>query len=360
MLTARLHHRNLAGQNPVSWQALQNQTGLPLGLLVWLLATVGACGDNLEGLAFEDLEASRRSAECERLTRCGLFGDASTCRKYFRKTQDESLNAAVDAGKIRFDPVAGVSCNRALASRSCDITVLDGREIPPVCKRVLVGTVGSGATCAADRECATARCDAPTCSRSTCCFGGCEPFVAPSKLDEACDRASGCVAAAFCGRDGECRPLSNANGPCDVDTDCIAGLGCTGATELEVGTCRPLPKLGEGCPYLRCAEIGARCDGQRCVPYGRVGDACGISADCSEFRICDQASRRCVDKPTLGMPCTESCRGEAWCDFTSGPNGTCRAFQPNAVPCFASDECATRYCEEGSIFNQCASPAVCY
>ena len=56
----------------------------------------------------------------------------------FRKTQDVSLLPSIDAGKLRFDPVAAVTCNRELANRSCDVTAADARELPAVCKRVLI------------------------------------------------------------------------------------------------------------------------------------------------------------------------------------------------------------------------------
>jgi hypothetical protein len=329
-------------------------------LLLLVGSLLPACGDDLDALTITDLEAARRQAECTRFVRCGLFDDVDNCTTFFRKTQDVSLLPSIDAGKLRFDPVAAVTCNRELANRSCDVTAADARELPAVCKHVLIGTVPASQTCAADRECQTGRCDAKTCSRSTCCFGGCEAYVAPAALGAACDRTAGCVAGAFCTREGTCAALSAADGACELDTDCVAGLGCVGATELQSGTCRQLPKIGESCPYQRCAEIGARCDGSTCVAYGLAGAACTVSAECSEFRICDPSSHRCVDKPTLGMPCTESCRGEAWCDFAAGPVGICRAPSSNAAPCGASEECATRYCEEGPIFDQCASPAVCY
>lgn len=323
------------------------------------LFLIGACGDNVRGIELEDLDASRREAQCERLVRCGVFEEHSTCVAYFRASVDVSLIPLVDAGKLRYDPTAAAACNRAVAEQGCDLTLAEARTLPESCERVLIGNVASGDTCTADRECATGRCDAPICPRDACCPGGCEAYVTPAALGATCDPAVGCVDGSFCGREKTCRLISKVSEPCELDKHCASGLACIGATELESGACRALPKLGEQCPYQRCAELGARCDGQICVSFGAVGDACLVSSDCSEFRLCDPNTQRCIDKPTLGMACIESCRGESWCDFAAGPMGTCRAPLPVAAPCGASDECASRFCEEGPIFDQCATPAIC-
>jgi len=323
------------------------------------LVGVAACGDNLEGLTLDQLESARRAAECERYVRCGLFDDEQTCSTTFRKDFDPALPAAVEAGKIRFDPLAAAQCHRELAARSCDETAADNRALPASCDRVLVGTITAGATCLDDRTCATGDCEAPRCERDACCPGGCAAFAAPAAIGEACTARVGCVDGAACATDGTCRALAAMGGECRADVECAIGLACIGATELQAGACRALPKIGEACPYQRCAEIGARCASGTCVAIGLTGDACADDSACSEFYTCDPATSRCAPLPGDGAPCTGRCAGEAWCDLT-GTTGTCRAPQPNAAPCSASDQCATQYCEEGPIFDQCAQPALCF
>lgn len=325
-----------------------------------LLLVVAACGDNLPGIELSELEASRRAAECERYVRCDLFGAEDVCTALFRETYDPALTAMVDAGKLSYDPIAAAACNEALAARSCDTTAADARALPAVCSRVLIGTIAAGATCADDRECGTGRCDAPRCILNACCTGGCAAYVAPAKIDEACVPDTGCIEGAFCGADMHCHALGAMSAACDQDLHCAVGLACIGATELQAGACRPLPKLGEPCPYLRCAEIGARCDGVTCVPVGITGAPCANDTECSEFHRCEPTTQRCVDLPTLGQPCYGRCAGEAWCDTSTSNVGTCRTPQPNAVPCTASDQCASQYCEEGPIFDACAEPALCF
>lgn len=329
-------------------------------LAIVLLAA--ACGDNLEGLTLDQLEASRRAAECERYVRCGLFDDEATCTATFRKEFDPALPAAVDAGKIRFDPLAAAQCHRELAARGCDATAEDNRALPASCARVLVGTIKAGATCLDDRECATGDCDAARCTPDACCPGGCAAYAAPAAIGDACTPHSGCVAGAACATDGTCHALAAMTGECHADLECAPGLACIGATDLQAGACRALPKIGEPCPYQRCAEIGARCASGTCIAVGLTGDACADDSACSEFYTCDVATSRCARLPGLGESCTGPCAGEAYCDIetTGSSAGLCRSPQANAAPCSADDQCATQYCEEGPIFDQCAQPALCF
>ncbi len=68
------------------------------------------CGDNLEGIHLGDLEATRREAQCERFVRAGLAADLASCTAVFRKSYDPLLSDEVDAGRIRFDPIAAAIC----------------------------------------------------------------------------------------------------------------------------------------------------------------------------------------------------------------------------------------------------------
>ena len=323
-----------------------------------ILVALGACGDNIKGIELDELEGSRRAAECERLVRCGSFDDQASCVAFFRDDFDPALAASVDVGKLRFDPLAAEACNRALATRSCDATAADMRSDPPECRHVLRGTIVPGANCVADRECTTGRCDAPACTPDACCAGGCEAFAPPAAIDAMCTADVGCVDGAFCGSDLKCHALAAVGAECEEDDHCAVGLACIGATELQKGNCRALPKIGEACPYLRCAEIGARCDGSICVAVGLTGDSCANANECSSFLYCD-ATSKCANIPGLGEACHGRCAGEAWCDFNGAPVGTCRSPQPNAAPCTSDNQCVTQFCDEQPIFDACAQPALC-
>lgn len=327
-------------------------------VVVAVLAT--GCGDNIPTVAFENVAAERQAAECERLTRCGLFSDTGTCVAYFRPAFEPDVRAAVRVGRVHYDPVSAFACNVALAAMSCDQSAADVRETLATCGRVLTGVLPPDAECAFDLECASSECDAPPCGADTCCYGTCQPTVVAA-VDEPCEIDRHCVGPAFCNTDGVCQPLASAGGACAIDTHCEPGLACVGATDLQPGACRVLPLIGESCPYLRCAEIGATCnDSQICVAVGATGATCATDAECSEFRSCDPMTLRCVDTPRVGMPCRERCAGEAYCARDGSPIGVCAPPQENGAPCLSFNECASRFCAEGETFDACGDRAVCF
>ena len=327
-------------------------------LAVAVLAT--GCGDNIPTVAFEDVATARREAECERLVRCGLFADTDTCTAYFRAPFDRGLRAAVQAGRVRYDAADAHACDAGLAAMSCDQTAADVRAAVVACTAVFTGTLADDAECAFDLECASGDCDARNCAPDMCCYGRCLPAVAAA-IDEPCDSDRQCTGDAYCGTDDACHALASAGMTCTFDSNCDVGLACIGATDLQPGACRVLPHLGESCPYLRCAEIGAECStAQLCVRAGLAGAACTADAECSEFRGCDPTTSRCVDTPALGMPCRGRCAGDAYCAFDGSSIGTCAVPQANGAPCASYDQCASQFCGEGEFFDLCADRAICF
>ncbi len=318
------------------------------------------CGDNIPTVAFDDVAAARRVAECERLTRCGLFADADSCIAFFRPTFEPEIRAAVRAGRVHYDPADAFACNVALAGMSCDQTAVDVRETLATCRRVLTGVLPTDAECAFDLECASGECDAPQCGPDMCCYGLCEATVVAA-IDETCEVDRHCTRGAFCGSDGICRALGIAGSACALDTHCEPWLACVGATELQPGACRPLPLIGESCPYMRCAEIGALCNAaQICAALSVTGAACATDAECSEFRSCDPVTLRCVDTPYLGMPCLDRCAGGAYCARHGSTVGTCALPQENGAPCLSYDQCASGFCAESEFFDVCTDRAICF
>ncbi|MBA3454252.1 MAG: hypothetical protein H0T42_14260 [Deltaproteobacteria bacterium] len=329
--------------------------------LVAALVLVVGCGDNIPTVGFEAFAPARREAECQRLARCGVFTAVDDCTAYFRAPFDLDLRAAVAAGRVSYDPAAAHACHAAIGAMSCDQTSAEVRTVLAECaNEVFTGMLGAGAECAFDRECESGDCDAASCVPDTCCYGRCLAAVA-SAIDEPCDADQHCGDDAYCGTDHVCRELASTGMACALDSHCTAGLACIGATELQLGACRTLPLLGDACPYLRCAEVGAVCNpAQICVAVGIAGAPCTVDADCSEFRSCDPATSLCTDTPQLGMPCRGRCAGEAWCPLDGSSLGTCAAPQENTAPCFSNDQCASQFCAEGALFDTCAARAVCF
>jgi hypothetical protein len=174
---------------------------------------------------------------------------------------------------------------------------------------------------------------------------------------ERCANDEECVPGMFCSG-GVCVVLSQRGQQCRLDTHCDYGLACIGATEQEAGACRALPLLGESCPYLRCAEVGAFCNAsQICAPLGLPGTPCSRDAECSPYGQCGGGGV-CEDTPHLGMACKGNCAGEAWCNRSSG-QGICSAPQEDHSPCAVDEQCTSLHCEAGSFFNYCVALPIC-
>lgn len=321
-----------------------------------LAALVSSGCDDAPSTALDDLQAESLRARCEYLTRCGLFASGDACAAFFRAPDEAELRAAIAAGKIRYDGVKALACQTALAALSCDQSSREARVIP-ACDGVFTGRVRDGAACGFDGECASGRCDEPSCPMDTCCSGVCLPTETRAAASAPCETDAGCVVDAFCGKDRLCHELAKVGQTCARDAECDYGLGCIGASDLMDGNCRAMPLLGERCPYLRCAELGARCDAAKmCVAVGLPGAPCASAAECSPYASCDLASGRCVEIPTLGMPCDGFCAGEAHCDLATNK---CAAPLENTTPCTSDNQCASQFCEEGVVFDQCADRPVC-
>jgi len=321
-----------------------------------ILAT--ACGDNLTGTPIEEFQAEADAARCAYLVRCGLFASADTCGAFFRDRPDVDRDAALAAGKVYYNGVAAQRCHAALAELSCDAASREGRVLPAACDEIFNGLVDDGDACAFDTECRSERCDTTGCEPFTCCSGTCLATRERAAIGKGCEVSADCVVDAYCAPEGVCQRLVGEGGSCDVDGDCDYGLACIGASELMPGNCRAMPLVGESCPYLRCAEIGATCNASHvCVPLGLPGAACASAADCSPFARCDVASGTCADVPTLGQACEGTCAGEAFCEAGSK---TCVAPLANTTPCTSDNQCASLFCGEGPVFDACADQQACF
>ncbi len=311
-----------------------------------VLVALFACGDNVPGIALDEFGEARRTAECERLTRCGLFSTQSACERYLVPALDRDVRSAVEAKKMSFDGAAAKQCLDAIAAMTCDATSEEARVVPLACRRALGGLLADNETCAFDAECISGSCDAPNCGRAECCTGSCQPTIVDAAPGETCARDEDC-ADGFCGLDLHCTPRAPEREMCTRDEECAYDLACIGATEFEPGRCRDLPLLGEACPYRRCAEIGASCINGTCVPVGLAGDPCTGPADCSFYSEC-APDGFCAERPRLGETCTFECELGAWCD-----DGRCVGPIEDGAPCVQDAQCSDRFCREGATFDYC-------
>lgn len=322
-----------------------------------LLATLAACGDNNVGLTLEDFDETIAQARCDRFVRCGLFADDATCAGYFRKRPDVDLEAALAAGAVRYHGPSAEACVAALAESPCDETSREVRVPPLACAEMFIGTIKIGEACQLDEECISGACEIPFCEM-LCCPGTCLTRRATVAIDEPCTRDDECVDDSSCNDAGVCAELGGEGDLCRSDHDCIYGSGCIGPSELMPGNCRKLGAIGEACPYMRCSELGAVCQGGNCVPVGLPGDPCASASNCSPFALCDQPAAKCIAVPSLGEPCTSRCAGESFCERVV--TNSCVEPYENGTSCSFDDQCASLECLEGEFRNVCRDRSVCF
>ncbi|HET7501991.1 MAG TPA: hypothetical protein VFK02_13335 [Kofleriaceae bacterium] len=327
-----------------------------------LCAAAAACGA-ARTIDYRDLAGELERARCERFVRCAVFPDEASCVGYLRAAADTSVAGAIDAGKIRYDGEAASACVDAIARQSCDLTAEDARARPAACDRMLAGAIAGGEPCQIDAECVSGTCEPSSgCPESGCCAGTCRPAQAPAGDGGGCAQDGDCRDGLVCATDRTCRTPAGPGEPCAADRECAAGLGCINPLSTMPGTCRPLPHLGEPCPYLRCADENLRCDETQasCVALGLPGAPCGGDLECSPLLECDATSHACQVLPSLGMPCTRACQGQAFCQHDDTGAGTCVAPLANGAPCEFRSECASYYCFVGPVFESCTDPPACF
>lgn len=333
-------------------------------LLLGLTPLLAACGDNRgHAVAYADFDQALQQARCERAARCGTFTDEATCMTFYRVVPDVNLGGAIKADKVHYDGQQAQQCIDATAKQSCDLTATDSHIAPPACSAMYGGTIKGGESCSIDAECASGTCSLPTdCPTTGCCVGACRPVQEPASAGGSCAKNHDCASGLVCATDGTCRKPGGDGAACGSDRECAEGLGCTGAAPVSTGVCHRLPHAGEACPYQRCADENLRCDAtsHQCVAVGKLGDACPTGIECATGLECDPTSLTCREFPTLGMPCTSLCGGEAFC---SEPPRMCVGLSADKTPCDGYNECVSFYCQQGVgpvDDDTCQEPPVCF
>jgi hypothetical protein len=273
------------------------------------------------------------AAICDFWVRCSAVPDRASCPAY---SFIHTLPAALDAGRLQYDPRAGRVCLEAVARlTSCSSAGVEAWD--DACRDVLVGKVPDGGACRpAGQQCATGTCELDSCGPGLCCASVCKPNAAlgePCGSRECvdglyCDFANTFTCTAYASRGDDCsarrcleadeclydgtsgksRCVSRetrveVGGACS-EHPCARGLYCDSSTG-STATCKPLPAEGEACTERSgCVDYDLLCDPTtlKCTRRGRVGEPCDAGEyDCVNYAYC--AAGTCAPLLKLGESC---------------------------------------------------------
>jgi hypothetical protein len=347
----------------------------------FVLGPTACGGDSSEfqstGVPIEEVPAKYAAALCQAYTAClgplaEIYLPGEDCT---RRTTDAiedgfgSIQAAVDAKRIKYDGTKVEDCIAEVEAKSCAGLLERQSE---ACNVVLVGTAAEGEDCSQNEECIG---DA-YCNFELSCPGTC---TALETTGGACQDDDNCASGLICSNATElCVTPAGPGEPCEgAEPECAPGYFCKGADD-DTGTsgnCRGYDEVfaagsGDACDILAndfcdtdlsCAIDGVTADGvieASCTVQVGSGDACKIAVPdmCPPDEYCDvpqamplMLEGTCTPRPEVGEPCgfatpfdeTGSiCEAYARCD-----GGNCRALATLGETCETSDVCLSGHCE---------------
>ena len=242
----------------------------------------------------------------------------------------DDLQAAIDAGRQRFDGTQAQACLDSFQSLPC--SELGAGNQSPACVATFSGAVDAGGSCVETGDCADEGiCNLPAGS----CAGTCQARLAagaPCQLGDSCVAGSSCSATA--GQPGSCQPdpaPASLDQSCAGGTPCEIGLNCDAVTQTCV---QPLAEGAPCTPYHRDCALVLYCDPQSstCKRWGNAGDPCGLYFDAQQQNF-EYAG----------------CLGATFCDVASGQQtGTCAAKLADDAGCTAGGQCLSSRCNAGT------------
>ncbi len=227
--------------------------------------------------------------------------------------------------------------------------------------RTPLGTLGDGAGCADDSQCASG-----DCKTSSSISGGDAGVTGDAGLATKAKYCGTCVptlaegAACVVTSGASCRPdLRCAGGKCVTrapvadGVSCVVGSGASDTLSCKVGsfcdytttggtptgTCKKAPARGEACT-TECAP-GSACIAAKCTEPLADGSPCTSKTECRSSSRCSSPEKKCVARTysAEGSACGgvqgTGCAAALSCVYagTDSSNGVCRARVPEGGPC---------------------------
>jgi hypothetical protein len=336
-------------------------------------------------VTFDDWEDCYKKRRCDFEVGCipeNAYRDVQECLDSGDAVEGGRLSAerrvrkrAVTEGRASINVDAFTRCLTETSGAHCNTTQF---YVP--CAIRFLGTIGDGAACDADVECASPGAECVSSCSDACCTGTCQPKVkeglpcsssspcepglqchrvciagdinTPCASDRDCDPNAWCdVQARLCKADfapgaactnplqcggqtscvglsvsstnpGHCLRISRVGDTCDAF--CYGNLFCDGAF------CRALPGPGQACPLVSCAGVDTVCSNDVCVARSAAGVSCGAQT-CLPGLFCtsklNDPSPTCAARRTEGEPCADPSHCESYlCSGNSVQPGVCLAW----------------------------------
>jgi len=233
-----------------------------------------------------------------------------------------SGRAAVEAGRLAYDPIRARACAAASVG---DCNTIDAFALHTstswasgdACQGVVTPQVSLGAACHANSTRYSSECKNGFCGGTTC-PGTCTAYP---KVHESCDQNKPCDPTVHVCSAGTCEVYTKRGEACTANSICGGGLVC--ALDAPTPVCAEVRSLGQDCQWP------SQCSG--------------------DFTTCSQ--NKCIEVFVPDTPCPSNiCPDVAYCDRTTL---TCKARKPTNGDCSDSDGV---WCVEG---NYCSSASKC-
>ncbi len=350
-----------------------------------------SCGDSEDGggaysnVSVEEMPAAIADAYCSLVEECApqfssLLFKEEECRTLFTRTfEDESFNsleAAINDGRVLYDSSAAAACINELKSAPCE-SLLDRSQ--PSCEAALQGTVARGDECSVDAECEG---DSICVFSDNQCPGTCQGRLAAG---EECNDDDRCQDGLICSEaTGRCATPAGSGEACGggVEPQCAPGMFCIGEDDAtqEAGTCLEESTLftsaeGSACSFadgplcqegLSCVvdEIDGTTPIYRCRPKAASGGTCkfGVPDQCPKGEHCNitlaelflgTTEKNCEPLPKVGEACSPALFSNACEAYARCVDGTCEAMRRLGESCSVDAVCYSGRCVNGG----CAASA---
>lgn len=325
-------------------------------------ASDGGDGDGgVQGIASpSDFENARAVALCQRFARCGGLGasEEAQCETNALAQRQStppvySLDDAVNAGRLKFDPVEAQKCVAARTSAGCTPNLSIVAE--HACDKVFTPLVVAGGMCKSTLECIGGYCAN---NRTYGCASICKVWLATgSTCDPTNTTGSGCdesqdfchptnkvctarvADGAMCGPAARCQIglfcLTTCKKPGMVGDACAIGLGGADTCSPEFycndslasPVCEVRKAAGADCASYNACNDGLDCIGfdPQTMNHGQCGAWLDIGKMCDPTlsesgcpflgEQCEMTSKTCVAVGTPGSACVGGdCRDGLYCD----------------------------------------------